>query len=104
MLAGSGDLGESESALLLLVPTADPVVGSHRAQLDLSARDGLPAHLTVLYPFLPPHRIGGGELAALTRLLAGFPAFEFTLDRIGWYGEAVVWLGPLRRGSVPCVN
>lgn len=61
-----------ESALLVLVPEADPVVGEHRALLDLSARDGVPAHLTVLYPFLPPQRIGPEELTALTRLFAGF--------------------------------
>lgn len=85
---------QSESALLVLVPAADPVVGSHRARLDLSARDGVPAHLTVLYPFLPPERIGPRELSALARLLAGFPAFEFALDRVGWFGDAVAWLGP----------
>ena len=58
-----GDLADSESALLLLVPAAEPVVGSHRAQLDLSARNGEPAHFTVLYPFLPPERLDGGVFA-----------------------------------------
>jgi 2'-5' RNA ligase len=82
------------SALLLLAPAAEPAVAEHRARLDVAARDGVPAHLTVLYPFLPVSQIGDEEMAALARLFAGFPRFGFTLDRIGWFGDQVVWLGP----------
>jgi hypothetical protein len=42
-----------QSALLLPVPAAEAAVGPYRALLDPSARDGVPAHITVLYPFLP---------------------------------------------------
>ena len=45
-------------------------------------------------PFLPPAGISEPLLASLDRLLAGFAAFEFTLDQVGWFGEDVVWLGP----------
>lgn len=83
-----------ESALLVLVPAAEPAVGEHRARLDASARDGVPAHLTVLYPFLPAGLIDGAVLASLADLFAGVPAFRFTLDRVGWFGADVVWLGP----------
>jgi hypothetical protein len=83
-----------ESALLLLVPAAEPVVGEHRARFDASARDGVPAHLTVLYPFLPPALIDDTALASLIALFAGYPAFGFTLDRVGWFDDSVVWLGP----------
>jgi hypothetical protein len=48
----------------------------------------------VLYPFLPPAGISEPLLASLGRLFAEFAAFEFTLDRVGWFGEEVVWLGP----------
>lgn len=83
-----------ETALLLPVPAAEPSVHQHRARLDEAANDGVPAHITVLYPFLPPAEIGESVLASLRRLFAGFGAFEFRLDRIGWFGEEVVWLGP----------
>lgn len=83
-----------ETALLLPVPAAEPAVGRHRARLDEAARDGVPAHITVLYPFLPPAEISERLLARLRDLFAGFGAFEFTLDRVGWFGENVVWLGP----------
>jgi 2'-5' RNA ligase len=85
---------ELESALLLLVPAAEAAVGAQRARLDSSARDGVPAHVTVLYPFLPPAEIGPEVLAELSRLFAGMPRFSFTLDRVRWFGESVVWLGP----------
>jgi 2'-5' RNA ligase len=83
-----------QSALLLAVPRAEAAVGPHRARLDPSARDGVPAHITVLYPFLPPAEVGPEVLAGLSRLFAGAPRFSFTLDRVRWFGEAVVWLGP----------
>ena len=83
-----------ETILLLPVPAAEPAVGRHRARLVESAKGGVPAHITVLYPFLPPAGIGEPLLASLVRLFAGFTAFEFTLDRVGWFGGEVVWLGP----------
>ena len=83
-----------QSALLLTVPAAEAAVGPHRARLDASARDGVPAHLTVLYPFLPPDEIDPGVLAELSRLFAAAPRFSFTLDRVRWFDESVVWLGP----------
>ena len=83
-----------ETALLLPVPAAEPAVSRHCARLVESARGGVPAHITVLYPFLPPAGISEPLLASLGRLFAGFAAFEFTLDRVGWFGEEVVWLGP----------
>jgi hypothetical protein len=83
-----------ETALLLPVPAAEPAVGRHRDRLDEAARDGVPAHVTVLYPFLPPPGIGESLIASLGSLFGGLAAFDFTLDRIGWFGEEVVWLGP----------
>jgi 2'-5' RNA ligase len=90
---------EEQSALLLLVPAAELAVREHRARLDLAAREGVPAHFTVLYPFLPPSQIRDADLSALGRLFAGVSSFDFILDRIGWFGEQVVWLGP--RDSEP---
>ena len=42
----------------------------------------------------PPAEIGPDVLAGLSRLFAGVPRFAFTLDRVRWFGESVVWLGP----------
>ena len=76
------------------VPAAEAAVSVHRARLDPSARDGVPAHLTVLYPFLPPAEIGPDVVTELARLFHGVHRFAFILDRVRWFGESVVWLGP----------
>jgi 2'-5' RNA ligase len=85
---------ELRSALLVRVPAAEAAVSAHRARLDPSARDGVPAHLTVLYPFLRPTEIGPDVVAELSRLFHGVPRFTVILDRVRWFGESVVWLGP----------
>jgi 2'-5' RNA ligase len=85
---------DEQSALLVQVPAAELAVAGYRARLDSSARDGVPAHVTVLYPFLPPTLADDAVLASLGRLFAGFPAFAFALDRVAWFGEDVVWLAP----------
>jgi hypothetical protein len=79
LIPGAG--ADWESALLVPVPAAEPAVGQHRARLDEAARDGVPAHITVLYPFLPPAGIDKTLLAALGRLFAGRTVFGFTLDK-----------------------
>jgi 2'-5' RNA ligase superfamily len=83
-----------ESALLVTVPAAEPVVARHRSRLDTSAAVGVPAHITVLYPFLPPDLIDADTHATLARLFAPVPSFRFTLDRTRWFSDPVLWLAP----------
>ncbi len=42
----------------------------HRERLDASAPLGIPAHVTVLFPFMPPGTIDTGTLAGLGKLFA----------------------------------
>jgi 2'-5' RNA ligase len=76
-----------ESALLIRVPAAEPAVAPHRSRLDSSAPLGVPAHITVLYPFLPPPDVDADVLASLSRLFASVDRFRFTLDRAAWFGD-----------------
>jgi hypothetical protein len=69
-------------------------VGRHRARLDVSASYGIPAHVTVLAPFLPSGEIGAGVRAELGAVFAAVPAFRFLLARTDWFGEDVLWLAP----------
>lgn len=50
-------MAASESAAIVPVPEAESAVGEFRAELDPSARCGVPAHVTVIYPLLPPDRL-----------------------------------------------
>lgn len=89
--------GATHSAVLALVPEAEPVVGELRARLDPSAPAGVPAHVTVLYPFAPPSRIDAAAVSALREAVAGVPAFDVRLDAVGWFGDDLVWLAPRPR-------
>lgn len=81
-----------ETALLLTCPVADAVVGPRRARLDRAARVGVPAHVTVLYPFVPSP--SAEELARLVAVAAGVPAFTLTFSSTAWFDEHVVFLAP----------
>ena len=77
------------------MPRSPPLGSRHaRHALDVNARGGVPAHVTVLYPFLPPDRIDGSVLGHLTALFATIPAFDIALTRTSWFGEDVLWLAP----------
>jgi hypothetical protein len=55
--------------LLLITPAAEPLVGEWRAEHDWAARYGIPAHVTIRLPFLPPDQWQDPSLGALTNLL-----------------------------------
>jgi 2'-5' RNA ligase len=83
-----------QSGLVLEVPEAEAAVGRHRDILDANARLGVPAHITVLFPFVPPAQIDPVVIAELRRILAGTAAFDFQLTRTAWFGDEVLWLAP----------
>jgi 2'-5' RNA ligase len=87
------------SALVAEIPAAEPVVGAFRGRLDASARLGVPAHVTVIYPFAPAGAIDLTTREQLAGVFGAIPAFGFRLDRVGWFGEEVVWLGPRDPGA-----
>ncbi|MFG1990565.1 2'-5' RNA ligase family protein [Actinoplanes sp. NPDC048988] len=90
----NGVVHPTHSALILAVGEAEPVVAAHRERLDAAAGWGVPAHITVLYPFLPPADIDEHVLAVLTGTAASVPAFFCALQRVDWFGDSVLWLAP----------
>jgi 2'-5' RNA ligase len=89
-MAGAGE----PSALIVEVPEVESVVGRWRQRLDVNAAAGIPAHVTVLYPFLAAGAVDGSIRERLAALFGRAPAFEVSLDRVGWFGEETMWLGP----------
>jgi hypothetical protein len=83
-----------QSALIIEIPEAEPAVRRHRDRLDASASLGVPAHITVLYPFAPPQMIDNAMRAVLASLFASVGGFAFRLDHTDWFGNDAVWLGP----------
>jgi len=82
------------SGLIIEVPEAEPAVGEPRSRLDSNARLGVPAHITVLFPFMPPAHLDDAVLHRLADLFGAVPAFEHRLVRTSWFGQDVLWLAP----------
>jgi hypothetical protein len=84
----------TQTAVIVPVPPAEAVVEQHRRRLDRSAAWGVPAHVTVLYPFLRPEEVDQTALAALSAAVATVEAFEVTFAATAWFGTDVLWLAP----------
>jgi len=82
------------SALIVEILAAEPAVGRLRDRLDANARLGVPAHVTVVFPFAPPTLIDASMRQSLEDLFGAILSFGFQLDHTDWFGEDVLWLGP----------
>src|SRR5437868_3949536 len=83
----------NESALVALVPEAEFLVGSFRERHDPSAALGVPAHITLLYPFKPPAQIDSIVLGQLRVAFARFAPITFTLGSMQRF-PGVLYLAP----------
>lgn len=77
----------SESCLLVPVPEAELAVGRLRRRLDQSAAWGVPAHVTILYPFVLPGEMTSTVIEAAAAAIASVPA-ELPLGATRHYGPA----------------
>lgn len=84
----------THSAVIVTVPEAEPVVGHHRREHDESAPWGVPAHVTVLFPFMAPEHLDDDVHAKLTRAVAAVPEFTATFGSTSWFAEKVLFLAP----------
>jgi 2'-5' RNA ligase superfamily len=84
----------TETAVIVAVTEAEDAVGRHRARLDASASWGLPAHVTVLYPFVPPAALDTRVLGGLADAVLSMPAFGCVFATTRWFDEDVLWLAP----------
>ena len=83
-----------ESALVILVPEAEALAKSFRDQFDPMSLSGVPAHITLLYPFRPPQAIGAREIETLRECFAGFRPLRFSLTAIRRFPGAILYLAP----------
>lgn len=82
-----------QSGLIVSVPEAEPVVRAWRDRRDPSASAGVPAHVTVLFPFLDASRIDEGVYAAIGEVLGRHQSFEARFDYCGRF-PGVLYLAP----------
>ena len=83
--------GATHTAVIVPVPEAEHAVAAQRRRLDPAASWGVPAHVTVLFPFLDTDELDD-EL--LSEFFADFAPFDFVLDRVERWESGIVWLHP----------
>ena len=86
--------GAMQSALIVTIPEAEEAVALHRAQFDDAAAFGIPAHVTVLFPFMPPSEVNAQVIGILAAAISTVPRFNATFESTGWFGTNVLWLAP----------
>lgn len=87
-------MSQEQSALIVTVPEADQIVARFREQLDSGAALGVPAHVTILYPFMPAEMITDDVVDELSRLFLTISSFDVRFESIGWFGQQVVFARP----------
>jgi len=83
-----------ESTLVILVPEAEGLVRSFRERYDPSAKAGMPAHITLLYPFKSPNEIDGLVIDTLSHCFSSFQPFKFSLMTIQQFPGDTLYLVP----------
>jgi len=68
-----------ETALICRVPEAERYIARYRERFDPSARRNVPAHVTILYPFMSPADVDAEVLAQLEEIARSVPRFEYRL-------------------------
>jgi len=83
-----------ESALVVLVPAAETVVKPFRIRYDPAAIAGVPAHITLLYPFKAPGEIDESVIGKLRECFAQSTPVGFSLSAIRRFPAEVLYLAP----------
>ncbi len=81
-----------ESAIIVAVNVPVGVIRL-RERMDPSAADGVPAHVTLIYPFLPPSELNDDVRRRVEEIVAAEPSFPFVLASVGRWPD-VVYLAP----------
>ncbi|HSL10921.1 MAG TPA: 2'-5' RNA ligase family protein [Actinomycetota bacterium] len=84
-----------DTALLIEVPEAEPLVGRWRAAHDPSSALGVPAHVTLVFPFVDRERLDGDVASRVAAAIerSGVAPFDVRFERPGRF-PGVVYLEP----------
>src|ERR687894_619553 len=89
-----------QTAIIVPVGAAEPIVGRWRTQFDPAATAGVPAHVTIIYPFLSRQDIDDNVVREVRRLVAHHPSFTVTFADGGLITDPVPHL-TITHGASP---
>ena len=82
-----------QTGLVIVVPEAEARFGALRRKFDPQASLGVPAHITILFPFMAPELIDSTVRRRLSILFKRFSPFRCVLTRVERF-PATVYLAP----------
>jgi 2'-5' RNA ligase len=83
----------AQTAVLVQVPEAEPLVGAWRLQHTYDAPLGIPPHVTLLVPFVPVEELRAEVEERLARVLGAIQPFDVTFRRTARFTD-VLYLEP----------
>lgn len=79
------------TAILIAIPEVAPAVDPWRERTSLDPPStGMPAHVTLLFPFMPPEQVDGRVISELRALVAAAPAFDVTFRETRRWPDTLV--------------
>ena len=90
---------ERRTGIIVPIPLP-PALETIRIREVASARAGAPAHVTLLFPFVPVASLADAQLARVAEVVGSEPAFDVRLrearrwDPGGGAPEGLIWLDP----------
>jgi 2'-5' RNA ligase len=90
------------SVLIVPVLEAEPTIAAWLGQ-DRVEFDGVPLHVTVMYPFLPARSVNAAEEGAVAELARGISPFPFALTMLGRF-PGVQYLAPEPTGPFVAIT
>jgi len=81
------------TAFVVEVPAAESTVADLLSRFDATSDQGVPAHITVLFPFMPPDEITTDVLRQAQSALSVVQPFEFSLRKVGRFA-VTTYLAP----------
>jgi len=88
-----GPYQPGQTALLAVIDEAEPLVGHWRRRFDSAAAAGIPAHVTVLFPFLGAERISAPLLDDLAIVFGDHRSFAVRFGECRRF-PGVLYLAP----------
>jgi len=87
----------TETAIVAEVPEVEAALCLTRRSGVAAGAAGMPAHVTLLYPFTDSDQLPAGRIHELTDVFESLPVFEVEFAETAWFenlDRAVLWLKP----------
>lgn len=86
------------TAIVIPVPEAEPAIDLLRREHTRDGAAGMPAHVTLLYPFTDSSQLVAGRIHEVRQTLQRFPVFDYQLTDVRRFdnfpNESYAWLAP----------